>query len=126
MNTVHTDTSTVSCEHCSKLIKSTNIKSHLKEMHDNYVDTPCPVCEKVFTRRKAMSDHLRNIHTHTDTPTIVCEHCSKHIKSTNIKSHIREMHDNYVDTPCPVCEKVFPRRKAMADHLRNRHTKREV
>ena len=129
MNTVHTSAPTVVCEYCTKFIKSTNIKSHVKEMHDNYVDTPCPVCEKIFPRRKAMTDHMRNIHSNTSKePVVVCEYCSKSIKSTNIKSHVKEMHDNYVDTPCPECGRIFPRRKAMTDHLRNihRNTKKSV
>jgi len=126
MRNTHGEASTIVCEYCSKPIKCANLKNHVKEMHDDYGDTPCLICGKVFPRRKTMMNHMRNIHTDMEGSTVECEKCSKPIKSTNIKNHVKEMHVNYVDTPCPICGKIFPRRKAMTDHLRNIHTNRKA
>jgi len=116
----HSEVSRVVCEYCAKEFKSTNIKSHIKEMHINAIESKCPVCEKVFPRKKPMIDHMRRVHT--EETRVVCQFCAKDVKSTNIKNHIKEMHTDVRETKCPICDKVFPRKKPMTDHMRLVHS----
>jgi len=114
----------VVCEYCAKEFKSTNIKSHIKEMHINAVESKCPICGKVFPRKKPLSDHIRRVHS--EETRVVCQYCAKDVKSTNIKNHIKEMHTDVQDTACPICGKVFPRKKPMTDHLRLVHSEEKA
>ena len=59
---------------------------------------------------------------HSEGTRVVCEYCAKEFKSTNIKNHIKEMHINFIETKCPKCGKVFPKRKSMLDHVRTVHS----
>ena len=116
----HSEANRVVCEYCAKEFKSTNIKSHIKEMHINAIESKCPVCDKVFPRKKPMIDHMRRVHT--EETRVVCQFCAKDVKSTNIKNHIKEMHTDVRETKCPICDKVFPRKKPMTDHMRLVHS----
>ena len=116
----HSEETKVVCEYCAKDVKSTNIKNHIKEMHTNVVESKCPICGKVFPRKKPMTDHMRRVHS--EEVRVVCPYCAKDVKSTNIKNHIKEMHTNVQETKCPICEKIFPRKKPMTDHMRLVHS----
>ena len=59
---------------------------------------------------------------HSDDSKIICEYCAKEYKKTNIKNHIKEMHRNFVESKCPTCGKVFPKKKALLDHIRTVHS----
>jgi len=120
----HSEVTRVVCEYCAKEFKSTNIKSHIKEMHINAIESKCPICEKVFPRKKPMIDHMRRVHT--EESRVVCQFCAKDVKSTNIKNHIKEMHTDVRETKCPICDKVFPRKKPMTDHMRLVHSEEKA
>jgi signal recognition particle subunit SEC65 len=118
----HSEEKRVVCEYCAQDFKSTNIKSHIREMHfdcKRQRQMACNLCPKILANKKNFRDHM--LRKHSEEKRVVCEYCAQDFKSTNIKNHIKEMHINFIESKCPKCDKIFPRKKAMLDHMRTVH-----
>ena len=144
----HSEETRVVCEYCAKDYKSTNIKNHIKEMHFDLIESKCPKCDKIFPRKKAMNDHMRELHAeekgvceiccktfenrtylqrhirtvhNTSDLLYPCQHCSKQYKSTlHLRNHIKIVHTvNNVE--CGICRKVYKNKLLLGKHHRKYH-----
>ena len=123
MTKIHIDRSykapeKVTCEHCGKEIKASNIQIHINRQHGKFSEFKCPMCQKVFNRRHSMNNHLHNVHKEEKC---VCEVCSKTFNNRQyLKIHIKTTHDTTA-TECPTCKKVFGKKHLMQAHKRVLH-----
>ena len=77
MTTVHENQKRFTCDVCGdKFGSNSGLKSHKKCKHDGMKDHKCDQCEKVFSLRKLLLSHMRNIHV-TESKREVCSYCGK-------------------------------------------------
>ena len=97
----------------------------------------CELCNKNFTRKDNLKQHILNIHSSEgmkpSRSKFPCELCNKtFFTKAYLKYHISAYHkdplDNYEDPnriPCPLCPKTFTRKRDMQRHVANLHSFQE-
>ena len=85
----------------------------------------CPMCEKIYIVRKALSSHCRNEHNMDVSGTRLkpykCEVCDKHFAfPANLLSH-KSLHLIRKSYVCDVCKNSFRRKENLVIHYR-KHT----
>ena len=91
--------------------------SSIKNVHEN-VRYNCDKCEKSFSRKFDLSDHVRVVHENIRHN---CDKCEKSFtRKTNLNEHIQAVHEN-VRYSCDGCEDSFSQKKNLNEHLRNVH-----
>ena len=134
------------CPMCSKTI-ITNLKRHMEDIHCPG-EFPCPHCSKVFSSKNKLASHVsqtcrerkkknsfisnqsywvllgfhNTFHHHFHFPGNVCPICNKRV--AKLKYHMEDIHFP-VQTPCPLCGKVFNSTNKMRTHKSSYHTVEE-
>lgn len=97
----------------------------------------CSICDKIFTKKKNLYAHQRNIHkiepllkNHISDSKYECDFCQqKFVSKSSVVRHIKNFHQNTNEThnqrriicPCETCEKIFPSHVQLRQHLSNAH-----
>ena len=105
----HSGLSRVPCQFCGEVFK--DIKKHLQRTicGNNGVErvkVPCEQCDKLFSNRGKMREHLRKIHSGVRNET--CSQCAYTTYSKyNMKLHIAKVHlgTGLIKNICPHCDK---------------------
>lgn len=78
----------------------------------------CPYCAKIFTLKKSLKGHIKNIH---EGIRIQCDQCPYQAPDkAGLKRHIEARHEGK-SFYCDQCDHVFMSRFSLATHLRNMH-----
>ena len=107
------------CTICKK--KVSNLKSHIKLVHDKIKDYQCPECEKSFQTRSHLKKHVTQIHLGLREE---CPECGKKVK--DLKSHIKFSHDKVANFPCEMCDKSFVTTTILKKHISSIHLKETI
>ena len=113
------------CEYCPKAyLASENLRLHHEEAHPEKMAKPfdfkCDYsgCEAKYTSIGTLNMHKGRKHDTTVKPKKMCPICGEyryHLKEHMLIKHGGESH------PCERCERSFPSKKAMMQHLRDFH-----
>nr|CAI5835585.1 unnamed protein product [Callosobruchus analis] len=118
---------------CTKCPYKTVITSHLKEhtlaKHPGRTFN-CIYCDKTFTTKLALDDHIVKIHpdfiTSVSRTVHECTKCAyKTVSTHHLKKHIIVNHpdigDNRVTSTCIYCDKTFVRKETLDEHILKTH-----
>ncbi|XP_064648263.1 zinc finger protein 521-like isoform X2 [Lineus longissimus] len=96
-------------------------EEHLKN-HLNNVNK-CTVCNKTFSERKDLEDHVNKIHN-VDRP-FKCSECDKMFKSLSmLGAHLRKIHKKELSARCDFCTMSFLSQEDLDFHMRLKHAKK--
>lgn len=127
------------CGFCKKFIFKNSFKDHVKQKHNRIeckvcdkvyfnkstfhnhkrtheVEYTCDHCNSKFSLKRTLEEHILRVHLRK-TPRSKCEHCGKYLVSTNLKRHIRAVHEKQLDFVCDACNKGFQNKQMLRDHL---------
>merc|ERR1719154_341730 len=90
-----------------------------KEKHP-FGRTTCPFCEKVFSNRNNLKQHIEIIHEKTVKPCRICD--ETFTSRFAMEKHILVKHPETAH-PCPVCERSFILKKNLNRHMELVHVK---
>ncbi|VEN35886.1 unnamed protein product [Callosobruchus maculatus] len=118
------------CTKCNyKTTKTKYLKRHLVTHSDNRIISRCLYCNKTFTRKETLDDHI--VRSHPDFIASVskkaheCTKCTyKTTISSNIRQHLITNHPEIagnVVSSCIHCNKIFSRKQTLDDHIVRRH-----
>lgn len=107
------------CDVCNRsCINFTDLKTHLKEQHNNMI---CGICDIVFKRKRQLNDHIKQ-HYDDDEHCYKCLVCKKIYKTKeNLTQHMR-VHSGEKPYACKICNKRFNHSSYINIHMRI-HTK---
>ena len=139
------------CEYCSKQFTTKNrMKIHIDRTHLNIKKFPCTECDKDFSGRDGLQEHLRIEHG-DGIKKFLCDDCGKcfltsnrlkiHTNNTHgskkfecdichksfalqgkLKKHVNEVH-GVPNEKCPQCDKCFINKHRVTVHIKNVHTR---
>jgi len=109
------DNMTVACPVCERKFKHKNTCTvHIKTNHLGWSKRKlfeCPDCFKTFDNKKAVELHREAVHLGIRT---VCPLCEKPV--TRLDLHVRMVHTELPEWPCPDCGKKFKRKFDLNRH----------
>ncbi len=85
--------------------------------------------QQMFSSRRSLNDHIRNVHENTDNTKFLCITCGhRSISSSNLGKHMLT-HGGVVERqprkklvyPCPVCDKVYRQKRTLTHHVKQKH-----
>ena len=111
MQSRHKEHVMVNCPYCGKQVRDLNLTTHIRtkqcdrpEEERTLVRFQCDQCEKTFTHKKGLRDHIKNVHN--QEKNFKCELCDyKSFSKANVYLHVKRVHEKralYV--PCPHCD----------------------
>ncbi|CAG9789643.1 unnamed protein product [Diatraea saccharalis] len=91
-------------------------QKHLVDVHGMIpVKYKCNVCDKAFTRRFHLSNHIKK--DHLDEKNTYCQLCTYNCFSNNeLKIHMAKQHGEKL-FECSVCEKCYSSQKSLKQHM---------
>jgi len=106
---------TVACPVCERKFKHKNTCTvHIKTNHLGWSKKKlfdCPECQRPFDNKKAVEAHRESVHLGIRT---VCPLCDKPV--TRLDLHVRMVHTDLPEWPCPDCGKKFKRKFDLNRH----------
>ncbi|XP_037824409.1 zinc finger protein 69 homolog [Lucilia sericata] len=119
----HNPQNIVICDKCGKTFRNKcRLKFHHRHDHSNEpkpekIPEQCPLCNKWYSSKGSVSEHIKNMHTDNDVehrcPT--CGFISTTAKA--LKKHILYNHDVVRRHKCNLCEKAFKRPQDIKEHM---------
>jgi len=106
---------TVACPVCERKFKHKNTCTvHIKTNHLGWTKRKlfeCPDCFRAFDNKRAVDSHREAVHLGIRT---VCPLCEKPV--TRLDLHVRMVHTELPEWPCPDCGKKFKRKFDLNRH----------
>ncbi|ESN95789.1 hypothetical protein HELRODRAFT_114581 [Helobdella robusta] len=127
VHTLNSKTSALNyeCSKCDLKFKSeSKLSSHLA-VHDGIPLRlfSCLVCQKGFTHKGTMNNHVRFVHL-SERP-FTCDVCNKGFCNvSHLKRHTKLVASPTTTTTCSQCHKRFTQLSAMRSHVRSVHQRR--
>lgn len=82
---------------CEKSYKHRNhLTEHVKHIHQNRSRYRCNTCHRILPSKRAMRDHLRNVHRERPKIMVICDVCSREVQKKNYALHKK----NATALPC--------------------------
>ena len=108
------------CEICGKAFKSKeSLASHM-QCHEQ-CESLCVECGKTYYNKRALKDHIREIHSNKE---FICSVCSRSFPTkTKLTKHVRVIHLDERNYPCELCAKRFKSKDRLQIHVRAVHDK---
>ncbi|GBP33052.1 Zinc finger protein 57 [Eumeta japonica] len=109
------------CEICGKcFLDDALLYHHMKHFHTSDTHT-CEYCGKRFKHKYSKKFHIDTIHE--NNPPVECPRCDEKFMTYNQKNkHLVEFHgESWPKFPCKLCDRVYRRPKALAEHIRRYH-----
>ena len=80
----------------------------------------CYLCEKSFSKRYRLTDHIRGVHL----KIFKCQKCEKRFgRKDRLKIHLQAIHDKTTLVECPICKERFHPASNMNRHIEIVHKK---
>ena len=111
------------CKVCHKSFQRREYVSHHMRQHKDK-SFACPVCDKKFTYKCNMKNHLL---THSEDKPFKCAECHKGFKrEALLKCHVRVHDPNRSPFKCHICGKGLTRKQYLQQHYRLVHPEVQV
>ncbi|CAH0564687.1 unnamed protein product [Brassicogethes aeneus] len=116
------------CTICNKQFEFPRyLKAHLKRHEDSYKKFKCDLCEKGFSSKRDLTDH---VNVHKNIKNFKCPICDKAFRTKqNVAKHL-PIHSEKRPYKCTLCDKSFKKqsilRKHSFTHLKDRPFKCDV
>lgn len=112
------------CDQCEKAYsRKQELVEHIENVHQGR-QFPCGRCESVLSNRRALIRHIRVLHE-VQTRELRCDQCGKAFKDKDtLNKHFRT-HAGYRSDPCPECGKQLANRDKLHAHIKVVHRKTE-
>lgn len=122
----HKDLPKCICDDCGKAYSNKlNLNIHKRNVHDRAFIHICDVCAKEFRNKVDFDQHHRNVHETVPQPKVQCTVCGAWLKTKQyLRQHMVRHQDVKVMHPCGECDKSFPYRRALRNHIRTVHPKK--
>ena len=106
------------CPNCDKTFtRKHNLRNHIRTIHEG-IKLDCPKCEKLFTRKEYLQSHIRTIH---DGIKLDCPKCDKSFtRGPNLRAHVKRFHEG-LKLKCSKCDKTFGYQNNFNNHLKTMH-----
>ena len=120
IRSLHEDNNHV-CQVCTKVFKhKSDLRRHIKSVHQGEKPYHCPECGKDFSRKPNLNHHIRSVHK--GEKPYPCADCGKDFsQQTKLIRHIRCVHHGEKSNPCIGCGKYFSTRWNLSVHIRTVH-----
>ena len=125
MKTTHQSINYITCQECNKEIKETSLKNHIKSVHENLKNHKCDLCKKYFSAKNNLQKHVQGVHG-SEAQLKKCDICGKEVKESNLKTHMKIMHENSKRFPCDFCNKVLSNKSNLTQHVINVHKPKKL
>jgi len=114
------------CTDCEYTHKVPNIiRNHVESKHLPPGEYPCQECDKVFTTRNNLRDHLREHNPNSKQEKFSCKDCNYSTnKSTHLKRHVEAKHLPPGEYLCQECGKVCTTSDNLKSHISQKHNSR--
>jgi len=113
---VHAATKECSCRHCSESFRwHHQLKSHLLKSHNEGTWFTCHICQKKFSHKCDLKEHIRR---HEGVKPYVCDECSKCFCTARDMRQHQVVHSDVKKFCCGFCGKDFKRPRGVKEHYR--------
>ncbi|XP_067621082.1 zinc finger protein weckle [Eurosta solidaginis] len=79
------------------------------------LDVPCPYCERKFTKKAVMRQHVRGVHE--NCKPFICDICGRSAKTLAALAEHKLVHTNETPYECGVCHRAFKNKARLKVHL---------
>ena len=117
-------TSGLQCGHCGKMFAyQSDLKIHVKAVHDQIRDHVCEICAKGFLTSSALNMHKL---THTGEKKFPCHICGKAFRSKDYLIQHTRQHTGEKPHSCEICGKAFAYPSALSNHRKQHDENRGI
>lgn len=109
------------CRYCSKAFNNQKYLKYHESNHLNLRLFECPGCLKRFNTRQDMRIHQLRVHSDYKFQCNQCPNSSK--SQVALSLHIRRRHATTKPFVCDNCDKTFPTKLTIKQHLKSVHMK---
>lgn len=122
INIVHNG-KTIQCPKCEhRCSRSSDLKKHIKSVHENLQDQQCPHCEFKCSRACSLKLHIKGVHN--QIKDFVCDRCDyKTSYKGHLNEHILSVHEQVREQQCPHCEHKSFSQVNLKTHIESVHEK---
>lgn len=132
----------LTCRLCHKQCDGFHmVASHMKHIHPELEQEPCPLCSKAFKKIDHLKNHVwrhvnrvfpgtpkhadmianalgRGKPSWTEEREWPCKRCDKSVRGiTDFVEHLEIMHPNQCGIVCPICDKELPSKRRLKIHV---------
>lgn len=114
---------TVQCPQCDhRSSGNSDLKRHIKSVHDKLQDQQCPQCEFKCSRACSLQLHIKGVHS--QIKDYLCDRCDyKTSYKGHLDEHVLAVHDQIRDQQCPYCEHKTFHQDNLKTHIESVHEK---
>ena len=106
------------CNVCGKKFTlEKSLLNHTKLFHQNEKPLECSSCDKIFSKKSRLSQHISSVHLRLQ----VCDLCGKRLSSRRVSIHKRAVHLKLRPYKCDICEKTFFNKQNLERHHQSIH-----
>ena len=111
------------CNFCDKAFTDKKDLTNHIERHENKKNYKCDLCNKTFNAKDGLATHQKINHK-AESIKVNCNLCNKQFASLNtLRSHTKEKHELIKPFQCRPCNKSFTRNWLLKNHTKNIHEK---
>ena len=90
--------------------RKTALKLHMEVTHEKDKEYKCKNCDKIFTHKNYLSEHMKRIHEKNE---FECSECKKIFSAKDdLQRHMKFIHHHtYTTEACSFCGKLFKQRR---------------
>ena len=111
------------CEQCGRVFNNKYLmNSHIRKIHENIRNFPCPHCPKRFRASIPLREHVNNVHL--NIKAYQCDHCGSTFRNRGqLKEHLQIIHEGVPRETfkCDSCDKTYLKKKSLEFHIERDH-----